>query len=265
MRRISKRFIVLALFLFGFPFFTNAVEAITIESVGSQWRGYSLVLSEKDENDQEKIREREERRLEIQQKLEEKRRLRIEAREQKLILKLEGEDGIELELDDEEEFEVQEGTSSGKIKIRADGSQIVVARNRVAARTNFPLSLDTSTNELIVTTPAGIKRVAVLPDVAIRNMLANGFIDVAAAEGETEEDGQEATESADLGEIEEEIELTQTEEGLLVYSIEGYKVQRFLGIFKIRIKRLVYASADTGELVGIQQSPFYTILDNLSI
>ncbi len=185
------------------------------------------------------------------------------------------EEVVGVELDESGEIEVI-GEESGdvELEIQTDNGDFVIHRKRVAARTHFPLSINSETNELIVTTPSGTKVVAVLPDTAIANMLRNDFLDVAGGgsgngngtatgSGEIENgDGETATES---GEAEEgsEIELTE-EQGELVYKIKGIKNKKLFGLFGIRVPRTIIVSAETGEALNIERSVFATLLEILS-
>lgn len=68
------------------------------------------------------------------------------------------------------------------------------------------------------------------------------------------------TESA----AEETITLTTTQEGVLAYEIPGLKFKKLLGVWKVSLKRTAVVSAETGELLSIQESPSTRILDLLS-
>ena len=195
----------------------------------------------------------------------------------------------ELNLDDEGE---------NGLKIRANNNASLVIRNRLAAQTNFPLRVNLETNELIVNTPNGEKIVTILPDQAVANMLAANVLDQVGGKGgllwmensstptatvsatptatasatpvDTEDITPAATESASPTEEPDEIEdvsiqLILTDGGVLAYEIEGEKEKRFLGLFKVNLKRVVFVSAETGELINIQQSFLTLVLDALSI
>lgn len=205
---------------------------------------------------------------------------------------------------DSGELEIEEDFDKTKVKIKAMNNAALVIRNRVAAKADFPLMVNLETNELIVTTPNGSKVVTILPDAAVMNMLAANVLDQlggkggliweeyqASLEEDEDEDEEESTPSASLepgeeegtesgeaeespspspsseGEVlpaEEFIELVVDEEGDLVYEIEGFKEERFLGVFKVNLRRKVYVSAETGELVRINQELGTRILDVFS-
>ncbi len=180
-------------------------------------------------------------------------KLKFRSEEGKLKLEAETEDGEEAELgeDEDNEVEIEPDEDDDKIRVAtgsADG-EMVFSRNRVRARTNFPLSVDLATNELIVTTPNGVKRVTILPDQAIANLLANGVID--------------RVEPTDL-ETETEVELTETD-GEPAYEVSGESDQKFLGIMPVTIKAKIKVSAETGEVTGTQQAFLARLIDLLSI
>lgn len=172
-----------------------------------------------------------------------KYKLKLEAEAGVLKLEAETEDGETTDLGEDEEIEIEPDEDDDKINI-ATGSgdgEMVFSRNRVRARTNFPLSVDLNTNELIVTTPAGVKRVAVLPDQAIANLLANNVID-----------------RVDSPETETELELTE-EDGKPAYTVTGESDQKLLGFLPVKIRVKVKVSAETGEVVRTEK----TIRDRL--
>jgi hypothetical protein len=196
------------------------------------------------------------------------------------MLVLEDEDGEEVE---GEEVEIEDGIEEEENVVLEAGleeEEVVIKSNGIRARTNFPLTVNSETNELTVSTPAGTKVVAILPDVAIANMIRVGIIDsfVPATEGSGDEDEEEATGSGDLegttepspsGEPEEGatpsstpestsettgLELVMTEGGTLVYEFDGTVDKKLLGIFDVKVKRKLQVSAENGELVRIQRN-----------
>lgn len=137
----------------------------------------------------------------------------------------------------------------------ADG-QTEVEHNGVKARTNFPLSIDPTTGQLIVTTPAGTKDVAVLPDDAIQNMLRNGFLTNVAS-------GSGTTEGSPSGVIASSLPITmQGNES--VYEIQGEKTQRLLGLFPVTSPRTVFVSTQNGQAIGQSQSWLSQLIGLLS-
>lgn len=183
-----------------------------------------------------------------------------------------------------EEGEDDVAEDEDSIEVKSRGNAAVVIRRNLETKTNFPLQVNLETNELIVTTPKGQKVVTVLPDKAVQNMLAANVLDQIGGKGGLKwlEENQVATDSGDMsasdsgdiessgsaetgeGDEEEPILLTSTEDGELVYEIDGEKFERLLGILPIGLQRKVIVSAETGELITVNQSIFTRLLDLLS-
>lgn len=283
MQKIKVLFIGIFLFVF---LLTNTplVSALVVTSGGEIKSESSSVLSDKklerndesDDEDEDKVDEKnndedkdEEQkiRFEFENELKKEKKIKLEAEDDKIKVEVEDEDeekeNPEMEL--EEELEIDTGTISGKLKIKGKDGKLFVVRNGVVAGTNFPLSIDLATNELIVTTPAGTKRVTVLPDSAVRNMILRGFITEVEGGGSREEKGKESSsESGELLEANEEVKIITDENGRLVYEIEGVRLEIFLGLFPVRIKKKLFVSAQTGELLQVSQTLIQRIMDVLS-
>jgi len=207
------------------------------------------------------------------------------------------------EVEDSEEPEEQDEIQGETVTFKAQNNSAFVITNKLAAQTNFPLMVNLDTNELIVNTPKGSKIVTVLPDAAVANMLAANVLDQLGGKGgllwlqsqitptatvsatptatvsatPVEEPTPTATDSGEptatpsgeptvaVESLEDTpIKLILTDEGVLAYEINGIKIKRFLGIFKVKLNRLVFVSAETGELLFIQQNLLTRILDTLS-
>jgi hypothetical protein len=202
------------------------------------------------------------------------------------------------------EIEIEEPEDQDNVKVRSNGNAFVVIRNKIGAQTNFPLMVNLETNELIVTTPKGSKVVTVLPDKAVENMLAANVLDqlggkgglrwleyqeqiaTESAEPEEEEpateagepeeeepateagEPEEATEEGALVEetlVEDVVTMTTTEDGTLAYEIPGIKYVKLFGMIKIKLQRTAVVSAETGELLAIQEDLLTRLLDLLSV
>lgn len=227
---------------------------------------------------------------------------------------------VELEVDPETEgIELEEDEDVNTITIRSKNSSSYIIKNKVAAKSRFPIMVNLETNELMITTPKGTKIVTVLPDKAVQNMLAANVLDQLGGKGgiqwlayqeeinqatgsadidDQDEDDNDATESAEIeddndatesAEIEDSgnatqsselndedneevvvdeadivVDLVTTEDGTLAYEIEGTKNERFLWIRKVKLNRVVVVSAETGELLAINQSFATNVLDFFS-
>jgi hypothetical protein len=211
-----------------------------------------------------------------------------------------------------DKIELEDAQFKQITSIRSKENAAYVIRNKVAAKSNFPLMVDLETNELIVTTPAGTKIVTVLPDKAVENMLAANVLDQLGGKGgirwldyqasqtldasksagesdstssgslneagNASESGQtETTDSSpsaspvntppepEIDEADIVVELITTQDGTLAYELEGTKTERFLGFRNIVLKRVVIVSAETGELLAINQDLLTDILDLFSV
>ncbi len=195
-------------------------------------------------------------------------KIRIESKDGKLLLRRElkstsdsskEKSEIEIDLSDQGVFEVKDRVESRSTRIATgSGDEKVIIRARSAAKTSFPLSIDTATNELIVTTPAGTRVVSVLPDAAVSRLLELNILDsVTSASDTLGEEGEELDEIDDVVELEEE-------DGTLVYQVAGEKEEKILGLFATKIKKTVTLSAETGEVLRTRMGFFTRILDLVS-
>lgn len=234
--------------------------------------------------------------------------VRLEPKDYQLQITVEDETGEEIEMPEgteteSPEFEIEEPEEKTTVKIRSLKNSYAVIRDKIAAQTHFPLMVNLDTNELIVTTPAGQKTVTVLPDQAVKNMLAANVIDQLGGKGgllwleyqasiatpsptpvateaatptpvatasptPTPEETPIATPTATPAPVplvEGTISLITTDEGLLAYEIEGVKYEKLFGFIKVMLKRKAVVSAETGELLGIQQDFPTRILDLFSV
>ncbi|MBI2103470.1 hypothetical protein HYT59_00530 [Candidatus Woesebacteria bacterium] len=274
----------------------------TVLSEGSESSGSGSSVDEaeaKDDDDSESVEVRTDVRLpsgvRIRERLENGRRridvyeggrkLRFETRDSMTVVKVEDEEEEvgEAEVDENEvevEVESSEGTQKAKIKLGRNKWILKSAGSNIEARSSFPLSIDLATNELIVTTPAGVKRVAVLPQTAIDNMIRVGHVDIIFPEplpSTSPEESPEGTPSASPEESptgspsastsegeEGTVELTTTESGEVAFVFDGAKREKLLGLFEILIPKTVVVSGETGDLVEIRQNLISKILDLLS-
>ncbi len=148
------------------------------------------------------------------------------------------------EVEKEQEVEVKDSTGESKIKIRSGKNKFEFQQEGVkfSVESDSPLSVNPTTKELTVTTPAGSKVVAVLPRQAVDNMLAAGIV--------TSTSG---------------VDLKTESDGSLSYNIDGTKNEKLLGIFDVAIPKNLIVSAQTGQVLTVNQSTFSKILDFLSV
>lgn len=213
----------------------------------------SQVLSETSENEEEQSREQTQIRLANES---EGDQIRIETQNREREIEEENEtpepeETAEPEetpepeeFEEEEEFEVREGANKSKIKIRSGKNKFEFQQEgtKFSVESDFPLSVNPTTRELTVTTPAGTRVVAVLPQQAIDNMLAVGIV----------------TTTTEVG-------LKTESDGSLSYDIDGAKNEKLLGVFDVAVPKNLIVSAQTGQVLTVNQSVFSKILDFLSI
>lgn len=166
-------------------------------------------------------------------------------------------DDDEVELEDEAEDEaldeIETELEEDDIRIATAPGQIALVNKRVGALSNFPISIDSTTRQLTVTTPTGTKVVAVLPQQAIDNMLASGVMDDVVGEKVNN----------NLGSIPDLVKL-ETENGVLVYKVKGTKTHKLLGFIPIKTGVTAIVSAENGQVVESIDSLLGRILNRLA-
>lgn len=187
-------------------------------------------------------------------------RFKFEEQEGEVKLKVENEAGEEIRTRDRlrEAQELEDELEDDEVEIASRDGEMEIEHNAVRARVNFPLSIDPLTRQLTVTTPAGIKTVAVLPDAALVRLLASGLLSDIAS-GSTEP--QVATDSAATS---GSFELT-LEGNHLVYEVHGTKQHRLFGFIPVTTPRTVTVSALTGDIVSQTQTWLSGFVDLLSL
>ena len=179
-----------------------------------------------------------------------------------VVLNIENEDGEEVEIEDNEleelENEVEDELEDDNIRlVPTTGNQLALTQNGIAALTNFPLSINVETKELIITTTEGQKVVAVLPDEAVQNLLATGIIN------SIETPLSEIATQNQLGALTGVVEI-ETRDSETVYKIKGKKTHHMLGIIPVTTPITAFVSTDTGLTVAKQQSVLTSVIDFLS-
>lgn len=180
-----------------------------------------------------------------------------------VVLKAENEDGEEVEFEDEEleelENEVEDELEDDDVRLVATtDNRLALTQNQVAALTDFPLSINVETKELVITTPAGQKTVAVLPQQAVQNLLATGIVNkIEVPPADVANQDQLGTLTGVV-----KIEMRNNE---VVYRIKGTKTHRLLGLIPVPASTTAFVSADTGTTVATQQSLLTGFIDLLSL
>lgn len=189
-------------------------------------------------------------------------KIKYEVRSGQVVTKVEREDGEEVEMEDDEldklEDEVEDELEDDGIKISTvSAGQLTFAKNKIAATTKIPLSINIGTRELIITTPAGQKVVTVLPDQAVQNLLATGIIDV------VEKSAQSAPLPNDIGAVNDVVKF-EIKNGQPVYEIDGLKTYRLLAFIPVSRPVTAVVSSQTGQVVAQEKSFLTNVIDLLS-
>ena len=178
-----------------------------------------------------------------------------------IVNKVENDEGDEVELEDDEleevEDEIDDELEDEGIEISTDSGRPMVIKNQVAASTEFPLSIDVGTNQLIITTQDGQKVVTVLPDQAVQYLLATGIINSVNLTQESD------IPTTSMGPVESIVQL-KVRNNEPVYEIEGIKMFRLFAFIPVSQPVKAIVSAQTGDLVTKQQSFLTNVIDLLS-
>lgn len=165
--------------------------------------------------------------------------------------------GNEVELNNEEENnainEVELELEKDDIKIATAPGQIALVNKKVGALSNFPISIDPTTKQLTVTTPAGTKVVTVLPQKAVDNLLASRVMNEVVSEKVTNS----------LGSIPDLVNL-ETKNGVLVYKVKGNRIHILLGFIPIKTGVEAIVSAENGQVMESTDSLLGRILNRLA-
>jgi len=185
-------------------------------------------------------------------------KVRIERKEDRVVIKAEREDGQEVEVGEDEIVKIKQRL--GGINIATAGAKLAIITNGIPAVSDFPLRIDTATNALSVVTPAGEKVVTVLPDQAVQNLIAANIIDrlsgaVVAANVATRSAITAVSQIINLG----------LEQGVPVYEIVGLKDHRLLGFIPVTTTVTSQVSAQTGQVVSTSQSFIDSVIDFFSV
>lgn len=175
----------------------------------------------------------------------------LENEDGKLKIKAKEKDGTETELESESIDDINDALKEEGIHIAsASGNNLRIRKGEFEAETHFPLSIDPTTNMLTVTTPAGVKNVAVLPDQAVANLLKNNYINSVASGSATS-----TTQNIILGLLNNNP----------TYQINGISNQKLLGLFPVEIANTSFVSATNGDIIKVDETLFNRLLDLLSL
>ncbi|MBI5044422.1 MAG: hypothetical protein HZC02_00670 [Candidatus Levybacteria bacterium] len=174
-----------------------------------------------------------------------------------IVKKVEDDNGDEVELEDDQlnelEDEVEQELEDQGIELSSRSGRPSFKHNNVAALTEFPLSVDVGTNELLVTTSNGVKTIAILPDEALKTIMTQKIVTFFDSEnsGTPEDDGEA---SVALKVINDKP----------VYVVSGSKEYKLFALLPVSQKVKAVVSAETGQVVGVEKSFVTNVIDLLS-
>ena len=134
--------------------------------------------------------------------------------------------------------EIEERAPIQKLSLKLEGDKIVLVQRGVRAKTDYAVSVDAKTAEIIVKTPSGSKYVSILPQEAVETILRTKIINRVA--------------SGEINIVEEEREL--------LYKISGEKVVHLLNVYDYNIPVSANLSASTGEVLSIEAPIWYKLI-----
>ena len=180
----------------------------------------------------------------------------------KLVSKVENETGEEVEVEEDElvelENEAEDSLATEGVAINPiSENSIAFTTNNVAALTDFPLSIDIGTNELILSTPQGPRVVTILPDRALQNLLSTGIINTIET---SKTDAPLQTQLAAYTGI-VKIEIQNND---IVYKIKGKKKHRMLGVIPVNTNTTAFVSANSGTVIAQERSMLVNLVDLIS-
>lgn len=180
---------------------------------------------------------------------------RLEIRGDKIIVKAEKDDGTQVELQDATLHKIADKLAQDNIRVSTTGAQqFVIQRGNSGAITQLPISFDLQTNTFIVKTSIGERKVAVLPDQAVRNLILGNIINRFNIDQKNRDNSTSAAELVRLGE----------KNGEATYQIVGVLDKKLLGAIPVQIKKNITVSAETGKIETNSVSVFDTIFEALS-
>lgn len=149
----------------------------------------------------------------------------------------------ELDVTDWEDsvIEIEERPELRQISINVVDGRFAIKQRNITALTDYPISIDTETAKLSVTTESGDRLVSVLPYDAVASLVRTRIISRVAEGG------------VDL--VEEERELT--------YRVSGEKLLNLFNVYEHPVQMSVVVSASTGEVVEIEAPIWYKAISFL--
>lgn len=155
------------------------------------------------------------------------------------------ENDIDLEEFEGDFLEVERENESERVIIAARENNFYIKQRGVLAATSYKINIDNKSDALVLSTETGDRYVSVFPYEAVEPLLKTDILDDINTKGE--------------------IELTELEEGELVYLVKGTKKHNIFDLFYMPADVTVEVSANTGKVLTIDAPSWSRILSILSV
>lgn len=154
-----------------------------------------------------------------------------------------------------EKRQTEKALKDDGVHVSTEDGELSIEKDHVSARSHFPLSVDPTTHTLTVTTPAGIKNVTVLPDVAVANFLSHDRVRIATDTSSFATRTRVASISA--------VTLTLQNNDLM-YKIDAEKKKKLLGLIPVTSSTSTLVSAQNGQIIREAESLLSRVVGLLS-
>lgn len=134
--------------------------------------------------------------------------------------------------------QVEERGGVKEVLIGTDGDKFTIEQNGVRALTSSAINIRPQQNELSVTTSSGNVFLGVLPLEAAESALRSRFVSRISNKN---------------------LEITESDTGILAYKIEGEKVINLLNFYEMPIPVTTQVSASTGEILSVDGPEWFKI------
>lgn len=139
-------------------------------------------------------------------------------------------------------IEIEERPSVQKLTLGVRDGFFTLMQNNVSVETEYPISVDPKTAEIMVTTPSGKKYISILPYEAVETTLRTKLIN-----------------KIDIG---TKIKILD-KDTQLQYQISGQREFNFFNVYSYTVPVVIDLSASTGEILSLDAPLWYKLVGNL--
>lgn len=140
-----------------------------------------------------------------------------------------------------------------ELKVLSSGDKTAFVQGVSGAVSEYPIKFDEKSGAILVTTPLGVKSVAVLPEAAVKSALYGKVIDNV---GSVDPKGVFAS-------VNQLVRL-ENKGGVLAYFIKGEKEYKILGLVSVKFNVSTFVSAENGQVMESKTSLLSRILSRLA-